>query len=338
MADWGDTGFYSPVGRLWWDAGFGYAAGLGSIVSTAVRYGSNIFTDRKRQSVIIALPGASPNEVVTLTKNGQLVEITAAQSTTAYFYDLEDGTYIATDINSGATWKAVVLGQSVTVTQLNTTGGGNQRPTLGQLFPLGMIYGAATMAGQSFAGQAFTASGSWTVPAGINAFKYRVWGDGGGGGGCPNSSYSGGGGGGGGGFAEGWHACSPGDVFTVAVGPGGAGGNGVNGTAGSGSSITGPAAFNVSCGGGQGGNASSGTLAVSGGAGGAATGGTLNLSGSYGQNGYYNGGNSFAGNGGGSFGSPYGSGGTSPGSGGGGGANTFRSGANGAPGLIIIEW
>lgn len=271
---------------------------------------------------------------MTLLLRGQIVDVTMATTTTAYFYDYDDGTYIATDAMSGSSWRVVILGTTVTVTQISGTTGGTQRPLIGQIFPLGNIYGGATMAGQEFNGTVLTSNGSWTVPAGINAFKYRVWGDGGGAGGCPNSSYAGGGGGGGGGYSEGWQTCSPGDVFNAVVGTGGVGGSGANGSAGTGSSLTGPNGFNVVCTGGLGGAASTSQNATVGGGGGTATGGDLNLPGSPGQGGYFVGGYGFPGQGGGAWNAPYGQ----PGTGGSGGVGSFPSGAAGVHGIIEIEW
>lgn len=68
--------------------------------------------------------------------------------------------------------------------------------------------------------QRFTASGSFTVPAGVTSLQAKVWGAGGGRGGRggTSSSHQTGGYGGGGGFAGGTIDVTPGEVLTVVVG------------------------------------------------------------------------------------------------------------------------
>jgi hypothetical protein len=83
--------------------------------------------------------------------------------------------------------------------------------------------------------QTFSASGTFTVPAGVGRVKLRLYG-GGGGGGYGNSA--GGGGGGGGGYVEGFFSTVPGDVLTITIGGGGSGGSsGAVATAGGDSTI-----------------------------------------------------------------------------------------------------
>ena len=93
--------------------------------------------------------------------------------------------------------------------------------------------------------QTFTTSGSWTVPAGVNAAIIETWGGGGGGGGC-GTNGEGGGGGGGGGYAKKTLAVNVGDIYTVTVATTAAGGSGnAGGTAGNLSKVTDPSSVVV---------------------------------------------------------------------------------------------
>lgn len=78
----------------------------------------------------------------------------------------------------------------------------------------------------------FTASGTWTAPAGVTSVDVEVWGGGGAGGG--NATNSDGGGGGGGGAYSKTVAIPvvPGNTYTVTVGAGGVGGTGTGGAGG----------------------------------------------------------------------------------------------------------
>jgi len=69
--------------------------------------------------------------------------------------------------------------------------------------------------------QVFTASGTFTVPAGVTRIFVQAWGGGSGGG---AGSYAAGPGGSGGGYAQNWCAVNPGAPVAVTVGVGGAGG------------------------------------------------------------------------------------------------------------------
>lgn len=74
----------------------------------------------------------------------------------------------------------------------------------------------------------FTASGSWTAPAGVYTIQALAVGGGGGGGASRNNSTSTtsiGGGGGGGGVIDGIFPVVPGTTYTVTIGSGGAGAN-----------------------------------------------------------------------------------------------------------------
>lgn len=126
MASLGDISVYPPSCLPWWDYGSGGSvtpsqSSVALLGSNTIRACANLFTVRKGISVIIPIPGVGIGDVLTISKNAQAVEIAGALSTTCYFYDLEDGTYIATDTRTGATWRVVIVGTTVTVTLL--TGG-----------------------------------------------------------------------------------------------------------------------------------------------------------------------------------------------------------------------
>jgi hypothetical protein len=181
--------------------------------------------------------------------------------------------------------------------------------------------------------QSFTASGTWTKPAGVSTVYVQVWG--GGGGGQNGANNQGGGGGGGGGYSAGLVDVT-GDV-TVTVGNGGTAGvaGGLSRFAGA-TTITGN-------GGGTG----------NGGTGGTGTGGTINLSGATGAPGEGNDGGGGGGGGGSPFGGAGGGGGaganaanpstaggagTRPGGGGGGGSENAGAGGTGGAGLVIVYY
>lgn len=102
--------------------------------------------------------------------------------------------------------------------------------------------------------QTFTASGTFTVPAGVNKVTVKAWGGGGGGGGVESggtSNKSGGGGGGGAFVLNNSVTVTPGANVTVTVGTGGTGT--VNQNGGTGGSSTFGSAVPVTAPGGQGG-------------------------------------------------------------------------------------
>ena len=182
----------------------------------------------------------------------------------------------------------------------------------------------------------FTASGTWTKPAGITKAVVQCVGGGGGGGGS-NSGTQGGGGGGGGGYAEALIDVSTVSTVSVTVGAGGAGGSpGAIGGAG-GTSSFGTYASATGGGGGDG-SAGNGTAGL----GGSGSGGFVNSSGGDG----YKGTRDFGGSGGETFfgGGPVGSNagagnnGRAIGSGGSGAitANGAAGGA-GAAGIVIVR-
>lgn len=84
-------------------------------------------------------------------------------------------------------------------------------------------------------GQAFTTSGTFTIPTGVTALKVTVVGGGGGGGGCQqDGGNSGGGGGGAGSGVQFFTSLTPGATLSVTVGAGGNAGSGGGGNGGTG--------------------------------------------------------------------------------------------------------
>ncbi|ABS15013.1 phage tail-collar fiber domain-containing protein [Brucella anthropi] len=180
----------------------------------------------------------------------------------------------------------------------------------------------------------------WVVPEGVFSVRVCVWAGGGGGGGA--TSGGAGGGGGGGGYAEGIYNVLPGATIPITIGGGGAGGDATGSVGASG----GASSFGtlLSATGGSGGRGwFSGTPNPgTGGAGGTGVGGLLNVEGGRAANGYLD--ILYGSGGGGSYtsaGTPMSvTGGTFrnfPGVGGGGGAKA-TGGAQGADGLIVIEF
>lgn len=257
---------------------------------------------------------------------------TAATARTA----LGLGTYAVLAVPVAASTK-VMLGDAVSVTAEGATG----QILVGNT---GAAPTWATLAG--VLGQVFTATGTFTIPAGITALKVTTIGGGGSGAGSAGG-YSGGGGGGAAATAISYlTALTPGNTIAVVVGTGGAavtgavaGNDGVNSTIASGTqTIT-----TVTAGKGLGAPVVTGSGAE-GGAGGTATNGSINILGGDGAPARTEGGNGGASSMGGG-----GRGGTSSvdpgivgkayGSGGGGAANP-GAGASGAgkAGIVIFEW
>lgn len=141
----------------------------------------------------------------------------------------------------------------------------------------GTAWTSATPAAGGFSNaQFFTASGTFTIPAGITKVKVTVVGGGGGGGGNGPGS-----GGGAGGVAIKYiTGLTPGGTVSVTVGNGGAGGA----TAGQSGATGGTSSFGAYCSatGGSGGASS----AAAPGAGGTGSSGDLNLQGGYGMSAY----------------------------------------------------
>lgn len=199
--------------------------------------------------------------------------------------------------------------------------------------------GTGGLAGLTVSKQIFTASGTFTVPAGVTSAKCTVVGAGAAGGGSTTGTA--GGGGGGGGTAVKWlTGLTPGNTILVTVGTGGTGVSNATGNAGGNSSIaSGTQTIGTVTGNGGGGGTSGG----SGGGGGASSGGDLNSTGQDGNNGLNA---SFGGAGGCSTMGGSGRGATAftgqagylyGGAGGGSQGATFAGGA-GANGVVIIEW
>ena len=191
--------------------------------------------------------------------------------------------------------------------------------------------------------QAFTASGTFTVPAGV--YRVKATATGGGGAGSGTTTNGGGGGGAAGQTAIGWYDVTPGQAITVTVGAGGAAGSGSGGNGGTSS-------FGAFCSapGGAGGTSATGS---GGRTASAATGGQINLWGGDGGDGTSStaagtmggcGGASFWG-GGGRCGAISGGGGLAGlayGSGGGAayaaGVTGAANGGAGAGGIVVVEW
>lgn len=195
----------------------------------------------------------------------------------------------------------------------------------------------------------FTASGNFTVPAGIFAVFVRAWGAGGGGGGTSSGSTStAAAGGAGGGYREGWIGVTPGQVVAVTIGAGGSAGG--NNTAGGTGGTTSFGAF-LAAGGGGGGAASASGNAAGNNSGGVGTGGNMGVTGQGGGGGINYGTTTYEGGAGGAafsscqpiraFGtSSLGSNGNSgyyPGGGGSGGCCSGTGGV-GANGLLIVSF
>ena len=192
--------------------------------------------------------------------------------------------------------------------------------------------------------QVVSATGTFTVPAGVYRLRYRVWGGGGGSGGCGSAGQTAGGAGGGG-YSEGVASVTPGQTVSCTIGAAGtAGGAGGSGGTGGTTSFT-AGALTVSATGGSGSSNGIGS-GGNGAAGGTGSGGQNNLTGAGGCSGS------------GSTGGPGGMGGSAPQGGGGGGGATGTAqsgqtpgggaggpgaaganpGAVGGAGRIVFEW
>lgn len=181
-----------------------------------------------------------------------------------------------------------------------------------------------------------TASGSFTVPAGVTLLDVELWGGGGGGGGSGSGGGTAGGGGAGG-YARGLFAVTPGQVITTTIGTGGGGGGAGGGGVGGGTTSFG--AFISATGGGGGQTNPSGNA----GSGGAGSGGLINLTSASGQTGAASnvqggsGASACCGGGGGGGAQGTAAAGAVPGGGGGGGGSSSGGGA-GARGQINIRY
>lgn len=74
--------------------------------------------------VTVTIPGAVMSRLVRLsTVTGQTVDFVGSDSLgDAYFYDLDDGGYIATEIGTGNAWSVTVSGTTVTVVRIASSG------------------------------------------------------------------------------------------------------------------------------------------------------------------------------------------------------------------------
>ena len=192
--------------------------------------------------------------------------------------------------------------------------------------------------------QAFTASGTWTRPAGINRVVVQAVGGGGCGGGSSGAGSASSGGGGGGGYATAVLDVSATPSAVVTVGAGGVGI--VAGTGGTGGTSSFGAFLSTT--GGLGGSAGTPAAFGGGGTGGSGSGGHVNGQGADGQGGGTastaaggSGGGSWLGAGGGGA-APAFSGRAAPTYGGGGGGSGAGPGGNGTGGAgsggIVIVW
>lgn len=186
--------------------------------------------------------------------------------------------------------------------------------------------------------QAFTASGTWTVPNLVSRVRVRLWGAGGAGG---SGGGGAGGGGAGGGYSEGYYEVDAGQVLAVQIG--------VGGTGGGGQSLFGTLAS--ASGGGAGSAGSTTAVGIGSSTPGAGAGVGFLVAGTSGQNGLAFGSGSYMGGMGGAgfAGAPIfgpagnantnlnGAAGCFPG-GGGSGAIGTGIGGSGAAGLAILEW
>lgn len=208
--------------------------------------------------------------------------------------------------------------------------------------------GAGGLGGLTTGKQLFSATGTFTIPAGVTSVKVTVLGGGGGGGGSTATVI--GGGGASGSWAIKWlTGLTPG--LTIAVTINGGGGGGVNnaaGTAGGSVNIaSGTQTITTITAPGGGGGASGTSLQAGGVPGAVATNGDINVGGNPGM--WATAATTFPGNGG---TSPYGSGGSGnngtvgsslPGTGFGSGGSGANSGANGTGGagtngMVLFEW
>ncbi len=194
--------------------------------------------------------------------------------------------------------------------------------------------------------QAFTSSGTFTIPNAITKVKATVVAAGGAGGGSDGTHIGTGGGSGGSGIGY-LTGLTPGNTITVTVGVGGTGVNAATGNAGGNSSISSgtQTIATITANGGSGGFfGASASIPIQGGNGGAVgSGGTFNDAGQQGYSSNQNtvsgaGAASILGGGGAATSGATGAAGLSPGSGGAGSTSNTGTGGAGANGLVIFEW
>ena len=112
----------------------------------------------------------------------------------------------------------------------------------------------------------YTSSGTWTCPTGVTSITVECWGAGGGGGASNNAAAKrAGGGGGGGAYAKTLSiSVTPGNTYTITVGPGGSGGISGAGTVGGNSTATFGASTVTAAGGSGGGYGGNGAVGAGG--------------------------------------------------------------------------
>jgi hypothetical protein len=275
--------------------------------------------------------------------------------------DVADGGIGATELATNAVETIKINDDAVTLAKMASGTAGNiitydasgdpaavATGTVGQVLTSGGAGVAPTMQDAAGGGlqsvQVFTASGTWTKPAGITKVRVRLVGGGGGSAGCDSTGA--GGSGAAGGYSEEFIDVSGTSSESVTIGAAGAAGSSGNNAGGAGGT-TSFGAF-LSATGGGGGVVESASEGASGGVG---TGGDINLTGGGGgcgtadgsHDGANLGGASFFGGGGGAAAyndlPPTAQAGAAPGSGAGGvnGRSNAAAGAVGAAGIVIVE-
>jgi hypothetical protein len=273
---------------------------------------------------------ATYSPAIAALTNGMTLNVraTAANTTAAPTFTPASGTIAA---------KTIVKGASAALVAGDIAGGGHWVElqydlTLDKWVLLNPASGAMTRGYQIF-----TASGSFTVPAGVNRVRVRLVGGGGAGGG--GSATTVGAGGGAGGYAEGNFSVTPGQVVAVTIGAGGVGSVNAAGAAGGTTSF---GAFASGTGGGGGPSATPGS-AGGGAPGGGSGSGCFVTTGGFGgdganSNGCSGGASAFGGGARGSTSSGVNA--SAYGSGGGGiySASSNWAGGAGAAGVVIVEY
>jgi hypothetical protein len=281
--------------------------------------------------------GATTSDVITATNAGNVTiagSLTAASIAGVTVAVANGGTGQTTYTNG-----QLLIGNTTgnTLTKATLTAGTGISVTNGT----GSITIASTVTSLPGAqGQAFTSSGTFTIPSGVTAIKMTIVGGGGAGGAGNAGGYPVGGGGGGGGAAIKYlTGLTPGNTLTVTVGAAGGTSSVASGT----QSIT-----TVSATGGTAGT--SGASSGAGGAGGLGSSGDLNIGGSAGGTIFSPsvgctslgisglGGASIFGGGGTNASFTGGTVGAGRAYGGGGGGGSSSAGGAGAAGVVLIEW
>jgi hypothetical protein len=251
--------------------------------------------------------------------------VTATNNFTLYQPATPDGTVRLGVGNAGATTSDVITATNA-----------------GNVTIAGTLTAAAVVGGlPGGQGQAFTSSGTFTIPTGITAIKMTIVGGGGNGGATTGANVAASGGGGGGAAIKFLTGLTPGNTLTVTVGAAGGTSSVASGT----QSIT-----TVSATGGANGTTTTSSQGA-GGSGGVGSNGDLNIGGGGGGNSHYftiscnlygfpgAGGASILGGGGAGVATGAGNAGRVYGGGGSGAMyGFFAAGGAGAAGVVLIEW